>query len=53
MAVAADPACGGRRYEKMVLIFPVVANNGVGLGAWQQTGWTALVVELIRTRHRR
>jgi hypothetical protein len=28
-------------------------DNGAGLGAWHQTGWTALVVDLILTLHRR
>ena len=27
-------------------------DNGAGLGAWHQTGWTALVVDLILTLHR-
>ncbi|WP_213453948.1 MGH1-like glycoside hydrolase domain-containing protein [Rhizomonospora bruguierae] len=27
-------------------------DNGAGLGAWHQTGWTALVVDLIFTIHR-
>jgi hypothetical protein len=32
-----------------VLIFPEYfhADNGAGLGAWHQTGWTALVLDLI------
>ncbi len=28
-------------------------DNGAGLGAWHQTGWTALVVDLILALHRR
>jgi hypothetical protein len=37
---------------KDLLIFPehFHGDNGAGLGAWHQTGWTALVADLILTR---
>jgi hypothetical protein len=39
---------------KDLLVFPEYfhGDNGAGLGAWHQTGWTALVVDLILTRRR-
>jgi hypothetical protein len=39
---------------KDLLVFPEYfhGDNGAGLGAWHQTGWTALVVDLILTLHR-
>ncbi|GGK72082.1 MGH1-like glycoside hydrolase domain-containing protein [Mangrovihabitans endophyticus] len=38
-----------------LLVFPEYfhGDNGAGLGAWHQTGWTALVADLILTIHRR
>jgi hypothetical protein len=40
---------------KDLIAFPEYfhGDNGAGLGAWHQTGWTALVVDLILTLHRR
>jgi hypothetical protein len=40
---------------KDLIAFPEYfhGDNGAGLGAWHQTGWTALVVDLILTVHRR
>ena len=37
-----------------LLVFPEYfhGDNGAGLGAWHQTGWTALVVDLIMSRYR-
>ena len=39
---------------KDLIAFPEYfhGDNGAGLGAWHQTGWTALVVDLILTLHR-
>jgi hypothetical protein len=39
---------------KDLIVFPEYfhGDNGAGLGAWHQTGWTALVVDLILTLHR-
>ncbi|GAB1690660.1 MGH1-like glycoside hydrolase domain-containing protein [Krasilnikovia sp. M28-CT-15] len=39
---------------KDLVVFPEYfhGDNGAGLGAWHQTGWTALVVDLILTLHR-
>jgi hypothetical protein len=39
---------------KDLIAFPEYfhGDNGAGLGAWHQTGWTALVVDLILTVHR-
>jgi hypothetical protein len=38
---------------KDLVVFPEYfhGDNGAGLGAWHQTGWTALVVDLILTLH--
>ncbi|MCA2218533.1 MGH1-like glycoside hydrolase domain-containing protein [Jidongwangia harbinensis] len=40
---------------KDLIVFPEYfhGDNGAGLGAWHQTGWTALVADLILTLHRR
>ncbi|WP_306208470.1 MGH1-like glycoside hydrolase domain-containing protein [Actinoplanes sp. RD1] len=40
---------------KDLIAFPEYfhGDNGAGLGAWHQTGWTALVVDLILTLHDR
>jgi hypothetical protein len=40
---------------KDLIAFPEYfhGDNGAGLGAWHQTGWTALVVDLILDLHRR
>jgi hypothetical protein len=37
-----------------LIVFPEYfhGDNGAGLGAWHQTGWTAMVVDLILTLHR-
>ena len=39
---------------KDLIVFPEYfhGDNGAGLGAWHQTGWTALVVDLILTLRR-
>jgi hypothetical protein len=39
---------------KDLLVFPEYfhGDNGAGLGAWHQTGWTALVIDLILTSRR-
>ncbi|WP_285681436.1 glucosidase [Actinoplanes sp. NBRC 103695] len=39
---------------KDLIVFPEYfhGENGAGLGGWHQTGWTALVVDLILTLHR-
>jgi hypothetical protein len=39
---------------KDLIAFPEYfhGDNGAGLGAWHQTGWTALIVDLILTLHR-
>jgi len=39
---------------KDLVVFPEYfhGDNGAGLGAWHQTGWTALVVDLILILHR-
>jgi hypothetical protein len=39
---------------KDLIVFPEYfhGDNGAGLGAWHQTGWTALVVDLILTLHK-
>jgi hypothetical protein len=39
---------------KDLVVFPEYfhGDNGAGLGAWHQAGWTALVVDLILTMHR-
>jgi hypothetical protein len=39
---------------KDLIAFPEYfhGDNGAGLGAWHQTGWTALIVDLILTVHR-
>ena len=54
------PVYGGTRqfqedphWRDLILFYEYFhGDNGAGLGAWHQTGWTALVVDLILTLHR-